>query len=52
MDKTIPLYAEEVIISKRKVKVGEIKIRKREVTKDEKIQVNLITENVFVENPD
>jgi|SoiMethySBSTD1v2_1073268.scaffolds.fasta_scaffold12535_13 stress response protein YsnF len=52
MDKTIPLYAEEVIISKRKVKVGEIKIRKREVTKDEKIQVDLITENVFVENPD
>jgi stress response protein YsnF len=52
MDKTIPLYAEEIIVSKRKVKVGEVVIRKREVTNDEKIQIDLVTENVFVKNPD
>ena len=49
-ERKFPLYAEDIIISKRKVKVGEVVIRKREITKDEKIRVNLITERVSVKN--
>jgi stress response protein YsnF len=51
-ERKFPLYAEDIIISKRKVKVGEVSIRKREITKDEKIRVNLITERITVKNPD
>jgi stress response protein YsnF len=51
VEKTIPLYAEQLIISKKKVKVGEIIIRKREVTTLEKIDVHVIKEKISVENP-
>ena len=51
-ERKFPLYAEDIIISKRKVKVGEVVIRKREITKDEKIRVNLITERITVKNRD
>lgn len=50
-ERKFPLYAEDIVISKRKVKVGEVVIRKREITKDEKIRVNLITEHITVKNP-
>ena len=51
IEKTIPLYAEQLVISKKIVKVGEIVIRKREVTKQEKIDIQIIKEEVSVENP-
>jgi len=51
-ERKFPLYAEDIIISKRKVKVGEVVIRKREITKDEKIRVNLVTEHITVKNLD
>ena len=51
VEKTIPLYAEQLMISKKIVKVGDIIIRKREVTTREKIDVNIIKEKIFVENP-
>ena len=51
-ERKFPLYAEDIIISKRKVKVGEVVIRKREITKDEKIRVNLITERIRLKNLD
>jgi stress response protein YsnF len=35
----IPLYAEEIIISKRKVTVGKMVIRKRQVTEEHTIDV-------------
>jgi len=50
-EKTIPLYAEQLTISKKIVKVGDIIIRKREVTTQEKVDVHIIKENIFVENP-
>ena len=36
---------------KKIVKVGDIIIRKREVTTREKIDVHIIKEKIFVENP-
>ena len=50
MDKTIPLYVEDIIISPRKVRIGEVVIRKREITIDEKINEDLVTERVTVKN--
>jgi stress response protein YsnF len=50
-EKMIPLYAEEVIISKRMVKVADLIIRKRNVTETSKIDVDFITEELTVKNP-
>jgi stress response protein YsnF len=50
-EKIIPLYAEEVVISKRTVKVGDLIIRKRKVTEKSKADLDLITEQLTVENP-
>lgn len=48
---TIPLYAEQLVISKKIVKVGDMVIRKREVTKQENLDVGPIREEVTIENP-
>ena len=50
-EKVTPLYAEEVIISKRTVKVADLVIRKRKVTEKSKATVDLITEHLKIENP-
>jgi stress response protein YsnF len=50
-ERTIPLYAEEIVISKRIVKVGDAIVRKRQVTELEKLDIDLITEKVTVKNP-
>jgi stress response protein YsnF len=50
-EKMIPLYAEEVIISKRMVKVADLIIRKRNVTEPRKVDIDLITEELTVKNP-
>jgi stress response protein YsnF len=50
-EKTIPLYAEELIISKRMVKVIDVIIRKRNVTETSKVDIDLITEELTVKNP-
>ena len=44
----IPLYAEKIIINKRKVQVGEIIINKKKVTQDKKINVDVIREKITV----
>lgn len=44
--KVIPLYAEKIIISKRKVKVGEIIINKRKVTEHKKINFEIMREKI------
>ena len=46
--KVIPLYAEEIIITKRKVKVGEIIITKRKLTEVKKIDLDIVKEKVTV----
>jgi stress response protein YsnF len=50
--KVISLYAEKIIISKRKVKVGEIIINKRKVTEDKKISFDLMREKITVNYAD
>jgi stress response protein YsnF len=50
--KVIPLYAEKIIISKRRIKVGEIIINKRKVTEDKKINFDIMREKITVNYAD
>ena len=50
-EKVIPLYAEQIVISKRTVKLAELIIRKRKVTDTRKVGIDLITEQLTVRNP-
>jgi stress response protein YsnF len=51
LERTFPLYAEQLVISKKIVKVGNVVIRKRQVTKQEMLDVELVREEVTIENP-
>jgi stress response protein YsnF len=48
----IPLFAEEITISKKIVKVGEVVISKRRVLEIENVDVDTIKERVNVEHAD
>ena len=48
----IPLYAEEITISKKIIKVGEIVISKRRVVETENVDVYTIKERINVEHAD
>lgn len=49
--KVIPLYAEQLIITKKKVKIGEIIIKKNKVIEDKKVHVDIAKERVTIEYP-
>jgi stress response protein YsnF len=49
--KVIPLYAEQLVITKKKVKIGEIVIKKNKVIEDKKIHVDIAKERVTIEYP-
>ena len=49
-EKVIPLYAEQIVVSKRTVKVADLIIRKRNVTETRKVGIDLITEQLTVQN--
>jgi stress response protein YsnF len=49
--KVIPLYAEQLIITKKKVQIGEILIRKNKVIEDKKVNVDIAKERVTIEYP-
>jgi stress response protein YsnF len=51
-EKIMPIWGEEIIVSKRKVKLGEIIIRKRRIIENKKIDVDIRKEKVIVEYPD
>jgi stress response protein YsnF len=51
MEKVIPLYAEEVVVSKRLVKVADVRIRKRKVTQLKKMDVGAVTEELTIQSP-
>ena len=40
-ENVIPIWGEEIIINKRKVKLGEIVIKKYEVTETKKVEMEL-----------
>ena len=48
----IPLYAEEITISKKMVKVGEIVLSKRRVIEEKNVNVDTIKERISLEHPD
>src|SRR5919112_2688571 len=51
IENVITIWGEEIIIDKRKVKLGEFVIKKYEVTESKKIDVELITEKLTIHNP-
>jgi len=50
-EKIVPIWGEEIIVSKRKVKLGEIIIRKRRIIENQKIDVDIRKEKIIVEYP-
>lgn len=48
----IPIYAEEITISKKLVKVGEILLSKRRIIERENVNVDTTKERISVEHPD
>ena len=48
----IPIYAEEITISKKQVKIGEILLSKRRVIEEENVNVETTKERISVEHPD
>ena len=51
-EKIVPIWGEEIIIQKRKVKLGEIVILKRRIIESKKIAIDIKREKVIVEYPD
>jgi stress response protein YsnF len=51
-EKVIPILGEEIVVSRRTVKIGEIVIKKRRVTDNKKIQIDIKKEKVMLEYPD
>jgi stress response protein YsnF len=51
-EKIVPIWGEEIIVRKRKVKLGEIVIRKRRIIETKKIDIGIKKEKVSVEYPD
>ena len=51
-EKVFPILGEEVVVSRRTVKIGEIVIKKRRVTDNKKIQIDIKKEKVMLEYPD
>ncbi len=49
--KIIPLYAEQLVITKKKVKIGEILITKKKVIEDKKVNIDIVKERVTIEYP-
>jgi stress response protein YsnF len=46
------IWGEEIVVSKRKVKLGETVIRKRSFIESKKIDIDIKREKVIVEYPD
>lgn len=50
-ERTVPIWGEEIIISKRKIKLGEVVIRKRRIVENRKIDVDIKKEKVTIVYP-
>ena len=51
IEKIIPIFGEKIVITKRRVKVGELVIKKNRVTINNKIKINIKKEEAIVKNP-
>jgi stress response protein YsnF len=52
IERVIPVYAEEIVVTKQIIKLGEVIIKKNRVTVDNKIDVDIQKEKVRVQYPD
>ena len=52
IEKVIPIYAEEIVVTKQIVKLGEVIIKKNRVTINNKIDVDIQKEKATVQYPD
>ena len=50
--KVIPIFGEEIVVSKRIVKLGELIIAKDKVTENKKISIDTIKEKAVIRYPD
>jgi stress response protein YsnF len=50
-EKMVPIWGEAIVVNKRKVKLGEMAIRKRRIIETKKIDVDIKKEKVSVEYP-
>jgi stress response protein YsnF len=48
----VPIWGEEIIVKKRKVKLGEIVIRRRRIIENKKIDIGIKKEKVLVQYSD
>ncbi len=51
-EKTIPIWGEQIVISKKMVKLGEILIKKRRVVEKKNIDIEIAKEKISIEYPD
>jgi stress response protein YsnF len=51
IEKIIPIFGEEIVIAKKRVKVGELVIKKNRVTINNKIKINIKKEEAIVKSP-
>jgi stress response protein YsnF len=52
IEKVIPIFGEEIVVSKRIVKLGELVIKKNRVTVNKKLEIAITKEKIVVEYPD
>ncbi|MDQ3869666.1 MAG: DUF2382 domain-containing protein [Thermoproteota archaeon] len=51
-EKVIPILGDEIVVSRRTVKIGEIVIKKRRVTDNKKIKIDIKKEKLMLKYPD
>jgi stress response protein YsnF len=52
LEKVIPVYGEQIMITKKMTKLNDIVIRKRRIVENKRIKVNITKERVKVKHPD
>ena len=52
IEKVIPIMGEEIEVIKKMVKLAEIVIRKRQITENKKVDIDIKKERVIIEYPD
>jgi stress response protein YsnF len=52
LEKVIPVYGEQITITKKMTKLNDIVIRKRRIVENKKIKVNVTKESVKIKHPD
>jgi stress response protein YsnF len=51
LEKVIPVYGEQIVITKKMAKLNDLVIRKRRIVENKKIKVNIIKESVKIKHP-